>query len=279
MQQKSDESGSWWDSGRGWKAFAIAPLAAPLVVVLKFGLSGAPDNVAAFFFPIALAYAYAGTFLFGLPFYLLLRALKLTAFWWAPAVGLVVGSAMALILFLSIGARNLEAITEAIKYGGPPGAAVGALLWLIGRPDRPDAPGEELSLPKWNWNTARMPTGLLVAALASPMIVGLIFAPVIPGTEFSPFLTYPVTLIISVAVFRIMRELNLTKLWIVVVAGCAIGLATLLIFAILSTNPSNTLVAQYGFASVVFVLSGAVVGAIFWLIARPDRHVAGSGHQ
>jgi len=271
MNSESDESESesWWDSGRGWKALAIGPWAAPVVVIMKFGFSGAPDNVTSFLFPLVLSYAYACTFVFGVPLYLLLRALKLTAVWWASALGLIVGSVVVYLLFARVGSK--EAITFAIEYGGPPGAAVGALLWWIARPDRPGAPGEEISLPKWDWNTARVPIGFLIAALAAPVIVGLAFAPAIPGTDFSPFLVYPVTLIFSVAVFRILGELKLTTLWITMVAGCAVGVTTLFVFAILSADPSRALVEQYGLVGATFALSGAAVGAIFWLIARPDR--------
>lgn len=288
MNQESDGATSRWDSVRDWMAFGIAPLAGPLVLAVKFGFSGAPESVVASIFPLALMLAYTGTLLFGLPLYLLLRAFKLTTFWLAPVAGFVIGFAMVFLFFMGIGAKDLEAVPEALQYGGPPGAAVGALLWLIGRPDRQKLSDAATDLSNSDKTAvvslgsgllavichpdARMLVALLIAPLAVPMIVGLIFGSVVPGTEFSPLLAYPVALIVSVAAFRILRELTLTGLWTAVVAGGVIGLATILCFAILATDPSNVVSSQSGFlVSSIFALSGGIVGALFWLIARPDR--------
>lgn len=272
MNQEADEPESWWDSGRRWKAIAIAPLAAPLIVSVKFGSSGAPDSVIAYIAPIVLALAYSGTIVFGLPLYLLLRAFRLTAFWLAPVAGIVVGFAVMFLFLLGIGTKGLEAVTEAIQHGGPPGAAVGALFWLIARPDRPDPSDDELVLPKFNWNTTRVLVAFLAAPVALPVIVALVYMPFIPGMRFEPFFAYPIALLMSVPLFRILRELRLTGFWTAAVAGCAIGLATSLVLSIMGIELSSALAEQpRSLILLVFTLSGSVLGAIFWLIARPDR--------
>lgn len=91
---------------------------------------------------------YLGTVLLGPPVYLALRARKLTAFWIAPLAGFVVGVGMLclflIVLSLSFGQNFGTALASldssqfkaAVAFGGLPGAAVGALLWLIARPDR-----------------------------------------------------------------------------------------------------------------------------------------------
>lgn len=157
MDRESDEPKAWWEGRRGLIAFAVAPLAAPLVVSMKFGFAGAPDPVILLVARISLVLGYLGTVLFGPPIYLLLRSVKLTAFWPAPLAGFAVGVGMMCLFLiglpLSFG-RNLAValasfdyalFKEAVEYGGTPGAAVGALLWLIARPDRQqrDAPAAE----------------------------------------------------------------------------------------------------------------------------------------
>jgi hypothetical protein len=72
---------------------------------------------------------YLGTLLFGLPLYLLLRAYGQTEFWLAPVVGFLAGLAMMYLVRSWLGIPLLS-------VAGPSGAAVGALLWLIARPDR-----------------------------------------------------------------------------------------------------------------------------------------------
>lgn len=136
---------SWWNDVRVWMAFAIAPMAAPLVVSIKFGFAGAPESVIFLFARISLVLGYLGTVFFGLPIYFLLRAVKLTTFWLAPPAGFAMGVGMMCLFLiglpLSLG-QNLAAalasfdFKEAVEFGGIPGAAVGALLWLIARPDR-----------------------------------------------------------------------------------------------------------------------------------------------
>jgi hypothetical protein len=139
---------SWWNDVRIWMAFVIAPLAAPVVVGMQFGFSGVPENEISIVAMTSLVLGYLGTILLGPPVYLVLRALKLTVFWIAPLAGFVVGVGM-LCLFLiwlplSLGHSLSPVLAKfdyglfkvAVESGGPPGAAVGALLWLIARPDR-----------------------------------------------------------------------------------------------------------------------------------------------
>jgi hypothetical protein len=221
-----------------------------------------------FIAPIILVMAYAGTFLLGRPLYALLRALKLTAFWLAPTAGIFVGFVVVYIFFLVINIKDPGGVSDAMRYGAPPGAAIGALLWWIGRPDLEGASSEEIALPKLNWNTVRM----LIAFSLAPFVVP-IAALIFPDAGFNPLLAYAIALFISITLFRVLRKLELDRFWMVVAAGCAVGLATVLVFAILAPDPAGVLLGQFGLVSVVFALSGAVAGAIFWLIARPDRNV------
>jgi hypothetical protein len=114
---------------------------------------------------------------------------------------------------------------------------------------------------------------MLIAFLVAPFVVP-IAALMFPDAGFSPLLAYAIALFMSTALFRILRQLELDRLWIVVAAGCAIGLATVFVFAFLAPGPAGVFLGQFGLVRVAFALSGAVAGAIFWLIARPDRNVA-----
>jgi hypothetical protein len=139
---------SWWNDVRIGMAFVVAPLAAPVVVSMKFGFSGEPENTISIVAPTSLVLGYLGIILLGPPVYLALRALKLTAFWIAPLAGFAVGVGMLclflIMLPLNLGQNLATALASldygllkmAVEDGGPPGAAVGAILWLIARPDR-----------------------------------------------------------------------------------------------------------------------------------------------
>ena len=124
----------WWDGARTPIAFLIAPFAVPFMVAFyeswhlrwpsgdfAFGLTAV----------ISLFIAYAGTFLSGLPLYLFLRAQKITAFVLAPVFGLIVGSLAACLL------QGRDLTSDFLQLGALSGAVVGAILWLIARPDRP----------------------------------------------------------------------------------------------------------------------------------------------
>jgi hypothetical protein len=115
---------------------------------MKFGFPGEPENTISIVAPTSLVLGYLGIILLGPPVYLALRALKLTAFWIAPLAGFAVGVGMLclflIMLPLNLGQNLATALASldygllkmAVEDGGPPGAAVGAILWLIARPDR-----------------------------------------------------------------------------------------------------------------------------------------------
>ena len=130
MNHWSEELTAWWDDVRDWMAFGIAPLAVPLIMIVNVGFDGASQSEISLIAFYSLMLSYLGTLLFGLPPYLLLRAYKQTEFWLAPVVGFVAGLAMMYLARSWLGVPLL-------LVAGPAGAAVGALLWLIARPDRP----------------------------------------------------------------------------------------------------------------------------------------------
>lgn len=91
------------------------------------------------------AVGYGGMLVIGVPAYLLLRQLNLTAFWIAPVVGFGIGLVMSYVataLFALMfdggitGARTALAhvpIRDAVTPGGFIGAAIGTVFWLIVR--------------------------------------------------------------------------------------------------------------------------------------------------
>lgn len=132
------------------------------------------------------------------------------------------------------------------------------------------------------WDAIRTPVAFLVAPLGAPIVIMLFAVPELLqnpasllqnlGSLFQTplfvlilgysFITaYLVTLTVGVLLFRILRKLKLTEFWIAPAMGAI--LPVLLIAIIMEAPP----------ASLIFVLSlpGAAVGAILWLIARPDR--------
>jgi hypothetical protein len=128
-------------------AFLVAVLVVPLFTAVYSypGPSGDGGYLIGVLYSAVIS--FNGVFLLGLPAYLFLRAMKWTAFWIAPLVGFMVAaiawSVLALWLGLAVGqglafSRLLSA--DSVRFLlwpiGPLGAAVGALLWLIGRPDR-----------------------------------------------------------------------------------------------------------------------------------------------
>jgi hypothetical protein len=100
----------------------------PLVLAVhpsSAGLSTAEAPVIA----IALVVSYVATGAFGAPLYLFLRAQNVTAFVIAPAAGLIAG---VIVMSMLLGGF---VSSSALQFGALTGAAVGALLWLIARPD------------------------------------------------------------------------------------------------------------------------------------------------
>jgi hypothetical protein len=139
-----------WDTMRQVIAFLVAPLVVPLLFLAVLYLSPSPT---APFFGTALFIsgfiAYVGIFMFGIPIYEFLRARNLTAFWIAPAAGVVVGAIMMYVFFVLLGLFFGSSISDTLSdfgrpdvllfslgFGAPAGAAVGATFWLIARPDR-----------------------------------------------------------------------------------------------------------------------------------------------
>jgi len=129
----------------------IAFLVAVLVLPLFFAVYAYPGPSGYASYLIGVVYSavisFNAVFLLGLPAYLFLRAMKWTAFWIAPLMGFMVAaiawSVVALLFGLAFGqglSFSLLLSADSVHFFlwplGPLGAAVGALLWLIGRPDR-----------------------------------------------------------------------------------------------------------------------------------------------
>jgi hypothetical protein len=125
-------------------AFLIAPLAVPLLYGAWAGLHGLandgpwPPPRIEIVLGFAAMFTYAGTVVFGIPACLFLRARKLTAFWLAPVVGFVAGAIMNCIFVTLVipSAPLANVLLGSLEIGGPLGAVVGAIFWLIARPDR-----------------------------------------------------------------------------------------------------------------------------------------------
>jgi hypothetical protein len=88
-------------------------------------------GVDAFILMAASFFSYIATFVIGVPTYLVLRAWNLTAFWFAPAIGLVVGAGLGSLL--PVGGF----LQGAQSFGAVAGALVAMVLWTIARPDLP----------------------------------------------------------------------------------------------------------------------------------------------
>jgi hypothetical protein len=131
----------------------------------------------------------------------------------------------------------------------------------------------------------RAPVGFLVAPLAVPLLMTWTMGPssdslgemlvIVIGAGF----TYIFSLLFGVPTYLFLRARQLTEFWVAPVAGAMIALVTwhlLLTLFVLSVAPVSALPSLLGGPGMArpamfFMLSGAVVGAIFWLIARPDR--------
>jgi hypothetical protein len=111
-------------------AFYVAPLAVPLITGVYFASIGAPDPGQSLFVAGSAFVAYVGTLVLGVPLYLFLRAQNVTAFVVALAFGLIAG---VIVMYVLVGQHMSSGN---LRFGGLSGAAVGAILWLIARPDR-----------------------------------------------------------------------------------------------------------------------------------------------
>jgi hypothetical protein len=130
-------------------AFFLAPLSVPLSMLLILAFSGV-NTAGTMMIPIfAVVASYGGTFVFGVPAYSVLKGRGVTAAWAAVATGLAIGGitwvlfSVLLPLFLGQGLSGARfALTDrsimsgVLWPGGVEGALVGAVYWLIARPDR-----------------------------------------------------------------------------------------------------------------------------------------------
>jgi len=123
----------WWDEARVPIAFLVAPLAVPPVAILCLGAPPLDSTMGAFAVIVAVV-AYVGTVIFGGPLYLILRSYNVTTFPVAPGAGAAVGMLTMWLMWVMLDPYPPSAL---IKVGGFCGAAVGTVLWLIARPDRP----------------------------------------------------------------------------------------------------------------------------------------------
>ena len=110
-------------------AFYVAPLAVPLIFAVYLASTSPPGEDFSTYVVVSAIVAYAGTFVLGVPLYLFLRSQNASAFLIAPVFGFVAG---ALVMFVMLG-RDMS--SGNLLFGCLSGAAVGAILWLIARPD------------------------------------------------------------------------------------------------------------------------------------------------
>jgi len=138
------------------------------------------------------------------------------------------------------------------------------------------------------WSAIRVPVAFLVAPLGAPIVIVLFVVPellqypesffqnlrslfqtplfvLIVGYSF--VIAYLVTLSVGVLLFRILRKLKLTQFWIAPAVGCI----TPVILISIIVGPSFIMGLRPASVTFVVCLPGAAVGAILWLIARPDR--------
>jgi len=131
-------------------AFLIAPLWVPAAAIpFAVFVFPHPEQRHWIYFTtiIAAIFAYGGVAALGLPAFLILRNRKHTSFWIAPALGFGVGI-VTLVAFLALFALSLgsprpfanvmpNSLAQWLTFllTGALGAAVGATLWLIARPD------------------------------------------------------------------------------------------------------------------------------------------------
>jgi hypothetical protein len=126
----------------------VAPLGAPIVIVLLAvpELVHDPGSLSQNLplFALIIGYSFVAAYLItlsvGIWLFHVLRRLKLTQFWIAPSIGAI----LPMILILIVAELPPASVIVLVSL---PGAAVGAILWLIARPDRQqrDVPAAELS--------------------------------------------------------------------------------------------------------------------------------------
>jgi hypothetical protein len=110
--------------------FLIAPLAIPVIEFRVWERPALPAELLWLAF-LGIIVAYAGTFVFGIPAYCLLRARKWTAFWFAPLAGFIVAGLTWWLLGLLTPLRGGTGFLGVLWPYGPLGALVASLLWLM----------------------------------------------------------------------------------------------------------------------------------------------------
>ena len=130
-------------------AFVVAPLLVPILLAHYLYTLAANETwfMVALMFSVAIA--HGGTFILGVPIYLLMRARNWTSFWIAPLLGFFaagfmwLGFAALLALLLDQGMSgvrvvltNPHGLSDVMWPFGPLGAIVGMAFWLIARPDK-----------------------------------------------------------------------------------------------------------------------------------------------
>jgi len=135
----------------------------------------------------------------------------------------------------------------------------------------------------------RSTLAFLVAPLAAPLLLlpwlsasgDLSLGWIVTTTSIGAFLSYAGTLIVAIPLYRQLRSRGLVRIWIACASGSVIGGLVWLLFSVLFP-----LSLGQGLEGVRFALTdprsltgvfwpgaalGMVVGALFWLIARPDK--------
>ena len=125
--------------------FLIAPLAIPVIEFRAWERPALPAELLWLVF-LSVIVAYAGTFLFGIPAYCLLRVRKWTAFWFAPLAGFIVAGLTWWLLGILTPLRGGSGVLDVHSHlhwlggvlwpYGPLGALVASLLWLMARLER-----------------------------------------------------------------------------------------------------------------------------------------------
>jgi hypothetical protein len=142
MAQSAGDASVMEDTMRSVLAFLIAPLVVPAPYVISAIYYSLVDpwpgpSFLMFLAGITALITYGGVISLGIPAYLLLRSLGLTAFWIAPVTGFIVGAItdwVAIVYFLPSALANR--LLREMAFAGVYGAVVGVILWLIARPDR-----------------------------------------------------------------------------------------------------------------------------------------------
>ena len=134
---------------------------------------------------------------------------------------------------------------------------------------------------------ARTAIAFLIAPLAVPLLAALYLRPSLDdfGTGlvlvFSAAAAYAGSFVLGLPIYRFLCTRKLTAFWIAPVLGFIVGAimwyVTLALFGLSLGNRVTSVISDLGNpgglseALQLGGLSGAVVGTILWLIARPDR--------